>query len=347
MIDIKERINLIHNRIMIVDAHLDLAGDVFNKRKEGKRKVIESYYLDSFKAGGIDVVVSSLFIDDNYLPEMALRYALDQISALLEDIEESREKIMLCKGYNDILNAKAKGKQAILLSFEGVEPIGNDLSLLRIFYELGVRILGLCWSRRNYAADGCSFSSIKEDKGGGLTDFGIELVKKAEELGMIIDVSHINDQGFFDTVKTSQGAIIASHSNCRTLSHIKRNLTDEQIKAIASSGGVIGINAVSIIASDDEKADVDILVEHIKHIKNLVGVKHIGLGFDLCDQILNSTDSHEITIDGICRTHYDLIQGHRNLYKLTEALLSQGFEEAEIEMIYGKNFLNVFQKYLG
>ncbi len=347
MVDIRERIDSLHNRIMIVDAHLDLAVDVFNKRKEGKRKVIESYYLDGFKTGGVDVVVSSLFIDDQYLPEMALRYALDQIAAILEDINESKEKIMLCKSYDDILNAKEKGKLAILLAFEGVEPLGDDINLLSIFYELGVRILGVCWSRRNYAADGCCFSYIKEDQGGGLTDFGVQLIKKAEELGMIVDVSHINDQGFFDTARTARGAVIASHSNCRSIAHIKRNLTDEQIKAIAASGGVIGINAVSIIASDNEKADVNILVEHMKHIKNLVGVKHIGLGFDLCDQTFSTNNDHNIFVDGICRIHYDLIKGHKDLYKLTEALLLQGFEEVDIEMIYGRNFLNVFKKYIG
>src|SRR5690625_2063866 len=134
---------------------------------------------------------------------------------------------MLCKSYDDILEAKRTGKVGILLSFEGVEPLYDDITLLRPFYELGVRFVGLTWSRRNAAADG----SIEDDtfNGGGLTPFGKQLVQEAENLGMIIDVSHLNDPGFDDVLATSKQTIIASHSNSRKITNKLRNLrSDEQ-----------------------------------------------------------------------------------------------------------------------
>lgn len=163
--------------------------------------------MPSLIEGGVNVVIASLYIDDEFLPEMALRRALQQISALYEEIDESSGKFVLCKSFHDIEQAIKNNKLGILLSFEGVEPLYNDLSLLKIFYELGVRILGLVWSRRNFAADGCHFSAVKTGTKGGLTDFGLKLIEKADQLGMLVDVSHLNDEGFWDVIKFSRSTL--------------------------------------------------------------------------------------------------------------------------------------------
>ena len=175
-ISLKQKADLLHKDYTVIDAHFDLLLDVEKKRALGNKKVIETQYFQNFKRGGVDFIVSSIFIDDFYYPDLCLRKALDQISALYAEIDESPDKIMLCKNFRDIEIAKEQGKLGIILSFEGVEPVYNDLEILRIFYELGVRIVGLVWSRRNYAGDGCHYKPVKEGKKGGLTYFGVKLV---------------------------------------------------------------------------------------------------------------------------------------------------------------------------
>lgn len=339
---INKNVQELHNKFNIVDAHFDMLGEVLRKRKAGYNKVIEREFIPDFIKGGLNIVVASLFIESDYIPEMAMKNALDQIGSLYEEIEESKDKFILCKNYEDINMAIKLNKLGIILSFEGVEPIGNDLKLLRVFYELGVRIVGLTWSRRNYAADGCHFHEVQEGRKGGLTDFGVSLVNEAERLGMFIDVSHLNDEGFFDVMKISKKSVIASHSNSRTIVNHARNLTDEQIIAIAKTGGVIGMNAYSdFVSRKDTEKNVEGIVNHIIHIRDLVGIEHIGLGFDFCDKFTSSNPSY---LGGQSKTKgFDVINGHKNIDKLTQVLLDRGFTDKELQLILGENFLRVYR----
>lgn len=340
-----ERVNNIHKNFKLVDGHFDLLMDVDGQRRLGRKKVIETDHLQNFKDGGFKYIVSSLFIDDQYLPEMALRKALDQISAFYEELDESGDKFMLCKSYEDLELADRENKIGILLSFEGVDPLVNDLGLLRAFYELGVRGVGLTWSRRNYAADGCHFSSTIEGTKGGLTDFGVRVVQEAEKLGMFIDVSHLNDEGFWDVMKYTNGPIIASHSNSRFLASIMRNLTDDQLKAIANRNGVAGLNCSSIIVADhSEDATVKKLGDHIDHMVQVAGIEHVGLGFDFCDHIrkyeanLGQTDSSDKS--------FDVIKNHSHVDELTYELIGRGYTDEDIKCIYSKNFMRVYREVL-
>lgn len=344
--DVKNRrINNIHKNFTIVDGHFDLMMDVAIQRGYGRKKVIETDHIPNFLEGGFNYIVSSIYIDSEFLPELALRKALAQITALYEEIDESSDKIMLCKSYEDMKIANNENKIGILLSFEGVEPLYNDISLLRSFYELGVRGVGLTWSRRNYAADGCHFTRVEEGTKGGLTDFGVKLVKEAQRLGMFIDVSHLNDEGFWDVLKLTNKPIIASHSNCRSLAGTMRNLTDEQIKALASTGGVIGMNASSIIVSDNkEDGSVNKFADHIEHLVKIAGIKHVGLGFDFCDQFHKY--SSEEDLKRMPYIPFDVIKGHSNAKKLTDVLIDRGYTDDEIKHIYGENFIRVFKDIL-
>jgi membrane dipeptidase len=335
---IQERIKNIHKNFTIVDAHFDLLIDVENKRRRGQEKVIEAEYLPEFKEGGVNTIVSSIYIEDHYLPEMALRKALDQISAFYSELDESGDKIMFLKNCFDAERALREGKIGIFLSFEGVEPLINDINLLRIFYELGVRGVGLTWSRRNYAADGCSFTRMK-DRENGLTEFGEQVVKQAEELGMVIDVSHLNETGFWDVMEIATKPVIASHSNCRAINGIMRNLTDDQIKALAKTGGIIGINAASILVAE-KNADVKVLADHVDYLKKVAGIEHVGLGFDFCDKIFR--DQTKDT-DKKQDSPYDVIKGHQNIHLLTKELIMRGYDDDELKLIYGENFMRVYK----
>ena len=161
----------------IIDGHYDMLMDVAARREKGGRQVIRRRYYPALQKGGVTGIVASIFVDSQYLPYGALSVAMEQISALHCEIEETPDLLMLCTSADDFLRAAETGRIGFLLSFEGAEPVSSCL-LLHGFYAAGVRGLGLAWSRRNAAADGCDFSgSLKK---GGLTEFGRELVKEAE-----------------------------------------------------------------------------------------------------------------------------------------------------------------------
>ncbi len=334
-------IETLHQKALTINAHFDLTYDIANKRDRGQQKVVERDYLEGFRKGGFNLIVSALFVHNYFLPEMALRKTLDQISYLFQEMEESPRIMHICKTPSDIWQAKEKGQIGILLAFEGVEPLQNDIHLLRIFYELGVRGIGLTWSRRNYAGDGAFFKTKKEGKKGGLTSFGVEVIEMAEKLGMFIDVSHLNDEGFWDVMEIAQKPVIASHSNCRALVDSKRNLTDKQIEALAEKGGVIGMNALSAFVGDisdtRHRLTAEDLLDHVDHIVNLVGIEHVGLGFDFCDNFGNF-----LTMKGSLET-YDVLDGHGSLPEFTAGLLRRGYSDEEILLILGGNFMRVFE----
>ncbi|RYM04967.1 membrane dipeptidase [Sporolactobacillus sp. THM7-7] len=341
---LEEHARRLHQEYPVVDAHFDMLMEVDLRRKLGYKKVIETEFLPGFIKGGVSVVVCSLFIQNQYLPEMGLKKALDQVSALYSEIEESPDKIQLCTTYDEILSAHQNHKLAILMSLEGVDPLTNDLDLLRVFYELGVRLVGLAWSRRNFAADGSHFSPKDEGKKGGLTDFGVKLVERAEKMNMIIDVSHLNDEGLQDVLERVHAPIIASHSNARKLASSMRNLTDEQIKAIASLGGVIGMNGYSLFVSDKyEACDLEHLLDHVDYIVSLAGIEHVGVGLDICTFLtdINLKPAWETGPD-----HFDVIANHKGVPRFTEGLIKRGYTDEQIGLILGGNFLNVYKKVL-
>ena len=332
----------LHRNNVVADTHLDLAGEIYNRYIAGEKEIIKNYYLENFKKGGFNLIISSLYMDDLFLPEMALRVALGQIRALIEDIEDCDGEVILVKTKEDLNRAVNENKIGIIISFEGLEPIGNDIGLLRIFYELGVRAAGLVWSRRNYVADGCSFNPVDEGQRGGLTRFGVKVVKRMEELNMLIDVSHLNDEGFRDVLKFTNKPFIASHSDSRTLHGRMRNLTDDQIKAIAERNGVIGINAYKNIAGVREGENpISRLADHIEYMVNLVGAKHVGYGFDLCNNFYNSELKFKFEPHDS-----DSLGSHADAVLLTEELLRRGISKEDCKLIIGGNFFKIFNDIL-
>ena len=340
--ELQIKIEEIHQKAFTVDAHFDLTYDLANRRERGEKKVIENDYLPRFKKGNVDLIVSALFIHDIFLPEMGLRRALDQISYLHEELDESPTLFRLCRNTKEAREAKSEGETSLFLSLEGADPLQNDLGLLRIFYELGVRGLGLVWSRRNYVGDGAFFEKTREGKKGGLTPFGIKLIEQAEKLGMFIDVSHLNDEGFHDVMEIVSKPIIASHSNCRSLADTMRNLTDSQIEAIAGTGGVIGMNSVNMFTDPDKNdAGVEDLVNHVDHIVRVAGIAHVGIGFDICNSFNDYLQMEEAL------PAYDIIKDHGHVEAFTGALIKRGYTSDDIVAILGGNFMRVFEEITG
>ncbi len=328
---------------MIIDAHFDVLLDVLSFRKRGEQKVLERKYLENLKEAGISALICSLYVCDEYLPEGALRNALDQISALMEELEESGEFFSLCRNSTEAKTAVENGKIAIFLSLEGAEPLGDDIFLLRTFYDLGVRFIGLTWSRRNCVGDGSTFVTADAPKyPGGLTRFGRELVMRAQQMGMVVDVSHLNDPGFYEVAGLMKGPFIASHSNCRSLCEVARNLTDYQIKTIADFNGVIGLNAYSLFVSDiSGERNPEKFFEHLRHITEIAGSESVGLGLDLCDCIESLSFSNAGCSLG------DLFIDHMDAYRRFIGPMKEKLTPYDYEAFTGGNFMRVIERVLG
>lgn len=325
---------------IFVDAHSDILNDIHPRRLLGEKAVLANYWLPKMKKGQIDLRVVAIYSDSQYLPELALRRGLDLIATLYEEIEESPEAV-LCTKYEDILGAKEEGKIGFILGLEGSEPLGCDLQLLRIFHALGLRVLGLTHALRTYIADGSFLTPRKMGQPGGLTDVGVRFLEAAQSLGILIDVSHLNDPGFWDVIKFSKAPVIASHSNCRALLDHPRNLTDEQIKAVADSGGVVGVNACSLFV---QPPDLDHLLDHIDHLVKVGGMEHVGLGPDFADylvQYMTEGERARLPLDGIQPVAG--LDGDEDFFKIAEALARRNYSQRQVDLVMGENFLRVFK----
>ncbi len=325
---------------IVVDAHSDILSDILAKRAARQTGVLNSTWLPAMDAAGIEVRVLAIDSGPQYLPELALRRALGEIAALHAELDET-PRAALCSTSAEVVAAAKSGKKAFVLSLEGAEPLGSDLRLLRIFHRLGVRALGITHALRNYAADGAFFEPKRTGQVGGLSDFGVELVEQAQALGMLVDISHLNDPGFWDVVKLSRKPLIASHSNCRALCDHPRNLTDDQIKAVADTGGFIGLNSINRFVTPP---DLPHLMEHLDRLIRIAGREHVGLGLDFCYYLLEHKSPVERS--AMRKGAYLSVEGlerDADVPKIPRLLAERGHKPDTIDMIMGENFLRVFR----
>jgi membrane dipeptidase len=325
----------------LVDLHFDLLIDLYEKRNQAGGLV--SHFLPELEAGDIGVIGAAVYIEDRYMPELALRVALDQISRLYAEVART-ERFALCKTYEEITRARAANKIALLITMEGVEPLGEDLNLLRVFYELGVRAVGLTHARRNAAGSGGIFAPSGSPRD-GLTTFGRDIVRECERLGMIIDVAHINPKGFEDIVDFTSKPIIVSHTNARKFYDIERNISDEQIKVIGQRGGVVGVNAI-LVSPNQEESTLDHYVDHIEHVISLIGIDGVGLGFDFCEylfQQLPESVRQELAAKLTTPHFIPDLTNHSHARNLTRKLIERGFRDEEIEKVLRENWMRIFK----
>ncbi|MBP1911381.1 dipeptidase [Thermococcus stetteri] len=308
---------------MIFDAHSDLPTFVYDERRKGLTRVLEQNY-DRFFGDLIASRVMAIWTRPERRKD-ATTYGLEVLNALLKDIDES-DSFELVRNVDEMRKTIEEGRVALWLGLEGGEPIGESLELLEVFHRLGLRVLTLTWSLRNAIGDG-----VFERTNGGLTRFGVEVVGKAEELGIVIDLSHINEAGFWDTLDVTSFPVIASHSNARALCDNPRNLTDEQLKAIAERDGVVGAVAIPSFV-DWEMPTIEKYVEHIAYMVDLIGHEHVGLGFDFVYYLKEWSGKR--------------VEGFENESKIPEllSLLRERFSEREVEAIAFKNFERVFER---
>ena len=308
----------------IFDAHSDLPFQVVREREAGRRSVVETDFLPGMRAGGIDVRVAAIYVDGTYLPEMALHRGLVIVSELRDDVSES-DGVELATTADEIAGAVGTDPVTLVLGMEGSEPLMGDPRLVDAFYRSGLRLLTLTHSRRNAVGDGAPLSGTLRGTPGGLSEAGFGVLERAAELGIVVDLSHLNGPGVYDAIQAV------------------RNLSDEQIRGIAGTDGVVCLTAVGSFLG--ESPDVETLCDHVEHAVEVAGIEHVGLGFDFFEytkEYLSETERKRLadiaTVDGL--------ETDDHVASVPAALMERGFSEKELSAICHGNVQRVFERVL-
>jgi membrane dipeptidase len=356
----------LHKEITVCDAHCDTVERILNRGIDiGVRSDEGHLDIPRLKEGGVDAqIFACCIIRANHPEGYYVKRALKMIDALHSQFDKYPDSISLALTADEITAAKNEGKIAAVISIEGGEAIEDDLILLRNYYRLGVRLMTLTWNSTNWAD-----ASREAPKHDGLTEFGRDVVREMNRLGMIIDVSHAADKTVWDVLETSNAPIVASHSCAKVICDHPRNVNDHLIKAIADAGGVICVNFYSVFLDQDfkiqwekmrqlrdqigkEYADdkarlssemgklekmkpepptLGKVMDHIDHIASVGGIESVGLGSDF---------------DGMNPPPRGL-EDVSKMPVITESLLKRGYSVDDIAKIMGDNFLRVFGRVCG
>ena len=339
-----ERAQKIHSSSTIIDTHNDTILHLMDsppfitsdtealpiRRTLGEKSEHGQIDIPRIKLGGVDCMLFAMYVSPQY--SSRLLRLIQMLDKFQREVEQNSDTIAIATSYNEIMNAVKDGKIAAVITVEGGEPLEGKIESLRTIYRLGVRSLTLTHFPRNILGDGSG-----ADSGSHLTSFGREVVTEMNQLGMVVDISHLNETGFWDVIELTEAPVLATHSNCKALCSHHRNLTDDQIRALAENGGVINLSfcggfikeGVGFNREAVKKVTIEDWLDHLDHAVNLVGADHVGVGSDL-DGGCGFPGLHDVTC----------------FPSLTEGMISRGYSDQDIEKILGANDLRVFKKVL-
>lgn len=265
----------------------------------------------------------------------ALQATVRTAAKLFELEAQSDGQIKIVRTADELETALQNGTFAISIHIEGAEPIGPDLDSLHVFYQMGLRSLGLVWSRPNVFGYGVPFKFPgSPDTGPGLTDVGKALVKECNQLGVMVDMSHLNEKGFWDVSNLSSAPLVATHSGAHALAQSTRNLTDKQLDAIKESNGVVGVVYHNGFLRSDGQSNAETslaeIVNHARYMADRMGVDHVALGSDFDGAVMPQD-----------------LKDAAGLPKLMEALSDSGFSSSDLEKIAYKNWVRVLRETQG
>src|SRR4051812_22221014 len=363
-----QRALAIHRRAIVVDTHNDITTPMTNDDYDlgGDPPYPYRTSIDRMKQGGLSAIFLSLYVKPWYVQHGgAARRTLDMIDAAYRAVERHPNELMLANSAADIRRAKSQYKIACLMGIEGGHAIENSLPTLREFYRLGVRYMTLTWNNTNDWAD-----ARGDNKHNGLTDFGKEVVREMNRLGMLVDISHVSDKTMSDALDVSKAPVIASHSSARAVSNVLRNIPDDLLKRIAQNGGVVQVNFYSLFV--DQKTvspQADERGQRLKEQQEALSVKYANDPERLSEEsdkleaanplpplpiskLIDHID-HIVKVAGIDHVGLgpdfdganDFPEGARDvsmLPNITYELLKRGYTEQDIYKILGGNFLRVF-----
>ena len=318
--------------MFVLDSHCDTPTQIFRGRDLAKDNPAAHVDFPKIKRGGVDGAFFALYVPADLEGEAALEHADKLYVCVMDTLAANKDKAALALTEQEAYANKSNGLFSVFLGLENGSPIGKSLEKLREFYDKGVRYMTLCHTKDNEICDSCA-SAVKTWH--GLSPFGKEVIAEMNRLGMLIDVSHISDEAFYDVLKYSTRPVVATHSCCRELAKHPRNMTDDMIRALADKGGVIQINFYPLFLDDTFPEDAMFtaprpsykrIVDHIDHVVSLVGIDHVGLGSDF--------DGIDVTPEGL--------ENASMMPMLFEELRSRGYSDEDIEKIASRNFFNVF-----
>lgn len=322
------------------DAHSDILTDVTIRRQRGEHGIIAQRHLPKLAAGGVEGSLFVVWVDSPEMHGYAQRW--EQILACARD--ELAELIYtdaarVVRVGADIDRAREDGRFYIMLGIEGMGAAGGDPGKIEEYYDLGFCHGMLTWNEANAFAAGAMSGSSE-----GLSKAGEDVVRRMQRLGMLVDVSHLNDEGFRDVVRITSMPIVATHSNCRALCSSPRNLTDDQLLAIRSTGGVVGLNSLGAFISDDEEGrNVEGLVKHALHMIDVMGIDHVGCGFDFCGFL------DEVGVPSAMGPDAHVLKGMKDSSEVQNffyCLEREGLTPEDIEKIARGNFIRVIKNVL-
>ena len=324
--EVYAQVKTLHRKIITIDSHTDtpMIFQTFDLgRKEGGK-----VNLPLMREGRLDAAFMVAYIPQGERDAVSLQkatdYAMDRLTQVIEQAKRYPQQLGIAQTLDELRRLKEEGKKAILLGIENGYAIGKDLTNLHRFRQMGVSYITLCHNGDNDLCD----SAAGQAEWGGLSPFGKEIVAEMNRLGMMVDVSHAADRTFYDVLEHSTRPIIASHSSCRALCNHRRNLDDNQIKALAQQGGVIQICLYKgFINESPEKASLSDAIRHILHVIDLVGIDYVGIGSDF------DGDGELIG----CRAANELMQ-------ITMRLIAEGLDDESIAKIWGGNLMRVMNE---
>ncbi|MBI4529584.1 MAG: dipeptidase [Deltaproteobacteria bacterium] len=329
-------------KYVVVEGHRDVY-EQLHRRSLGEESPLRDAIAPRLIRDGINLCVYAICGDSYSHSQNTGRYletALENIDMFLEEAPRSEGMISLIRTKADLPERPQPGNISFLLHFEGARPLQGSIHQLRNFYRLGLRSMQLVWNFRNELGDGVWENRTK----GGLTRFGVQVIKEMNRLGMVVDLAHMNREGFYQSLNAAEAPLIVSHANACGMLDNPRNLDDDQIKAIAKQGGLVGILALpERIAKKD--ASLDDLLKHLNYMVELVGVEHVALGLDFVkyDGPRTLKDQHHPLHAPALVTGFEEVE---DLPKLIEGLIRHGYKEEEIALIVGGNHLRVLRNIL-
>lgn len=353
----------IHEKILVLDSHCDTP--IMLRRYGldiGRRSDTGHVDLVRMKEGGVNASFFAIYVSNKWEPYECTFKALEALASVYDVLDRYPSMAALATDARTARELKEQGRIALFLGMENAGPIHRDLSLLRLFHKMGVRYITLTHAGNNEVCDSCA---TVEKRWHGVSPFGRELIAEMNRLGILVDVAHISDEAFYDVLKYSTKPVVSTHSCCRALCDVPRNMTDRMIKDLAAQGGVIQINfyppfldkdyslAVAPLLDAYEEAEelfrenpvahekrmkeakkalfalprpsYKRVVDHIDHVVSLVGPDHVGIGSDF--------DGIEVCPEGL--------EDISRLPVLTEELCARGYSFTDIEKIMGGNFLRL------
>ncbi|TMR23686.1 membrane dipeptidase [Nonomuraea turkmeniaca] len=333
----------LHQRAVVADTHNDLLMAVSARPPQQWSTFFRERWLPQLLEGGVDLQVLPVFIDDQYRPEGALRQTLRMIECAYVLAEGSPDHVRICLDAADIDRTLADGKIALLLALESMPGLDANVELISTMHRLGVRVASIAHFGRTPLADG----SGEDATGSGLTTHGVAALAEMERLGIVFDVSHLGASGVAHVLELATKPVMATHSAARALRDHHRNLTDEQLRGVAATGGVVCVNFFApFLADREEDMTLDRLLDHIEHVAAVAGIDHVGLGPDFIREVmvdLTPPCCEDVFARGVNpKSAVPGLEGPSGLPMVTEGLLARGLPEKDVMKIIGANVHRFF-----